>query len=999
MEKSRSCMTERILDLTLEIIYLLIGEECIIAKKISGDQVMPNRPLSVSQRCSRKRSPKMEPPTHSLISERNNDKKILEVTQKIIELLTGEVPIRCQDVTVYFSMEEWEYLEGHKDLYKDAMMEKRPPLTSPDGSSNGNPPERCPRPLYSRDSTQEHQEDQGDCVSNLKPTQTEEEMCVNTVVQHKGKRVPTDGSESKNPQQQQCLHPFISWNCAQKDHKVSYEDQRDCRSNDKAVNTERAEDKFLMIDVKKERECWLNVETEVKEKEENKILSIDMHKKQHLHQPYYQAKATERVQNKFLRIDLQEEPECQLNNEAEINENEGNEISRIDAMNEKRDHPMNIKAKARERLQDKFLRFDVQKERECPSNFNAKVKRKEENETLRIDWQKEKHEDRSNVKAEVPPSTQDKFLRIDVQKDRDCPSNNKADLKEKEERLDMQKEKPEHQLNVKAEATERAQDKYLKIDLQKDRECQSNAKAEEKEENKTLRIDLQKQKHEHQLSMKGKAMERVEDTFSRMEMQRKRHHERRLNFKADVAERQENTFLRTDAQKEWEFPFQRSVIRNTPKRCSSPLDHWDSTQEHQKVLQDEKGKPLPNIKVEVTESDDEMYLWRDPMCKEEDVSTDGSNNRNTPERCRSPLYSWDSPLENHKNLSKYQEERLSQYQAGGRGAPEKMYGRGVEQRKEGIPSEIGSDGRYTGYNMDKCPMIFPDSEMEDDVTRDSLEEAGIDANLYSIPHGVGQSSGPSTLAGSLLGHLPPVPNRTYRRRGETFMCFECGECFTAKAKLFKHQRDHIVDKPHSCPDCGKCFVEKSHLVNHQRSHSVEKPYSCSICGKCFGEKGHLANHEKSHANEKEFFCYECGKCFTQRGHFNRHQRLHTGEKPYPCPECGKCFPHREYLIRHQRVHAGQKPFPCAECGKCFTDKYDLAKHERIHSGHRPYSCPECGRGFTQKSNLARHVRVHADYSRIHVLTVENGSLEEPSSSTISVPTKDETFLYQDMTSE
>ncbi|XP_073467363.1 gastrula zinc finger protein XlCGF66.1-like [Aquarana catesbeiana] len=134
MEEDRSHMTEKILNLTLEIIYLLIGKRFPLVK--SGDH------MAVTV-----------PPCDSLKPERHKMQKILEVTKKMMELLTGEVPIRCQDVTVYFSMEEWEYLEGHKDLYKDIMMDNQPPLTSPDGSSNGNPPERCPPPLYSRDST------------------------------------------------------------------------------------------------------------------------------------------------------------------------------------------------------------------------------------------------------------------------------------------------------------------------------------------------------------------------------------------------------------------------------------------------------------------------------------------------------------------------------------------------------------------------------------------------------------------------------------------------------------------------------------------------------------------------------------------------------------------------------------------------------------------------------------------------------------------------------
>ncbi|KAM3913867.1 gastrula zinc finger protein XlCGF66.1-like [Leptodactylus fuscus] len=199
LDKGRHKMSEKILNLTLEIIHLLTGEDCIVVKKTSGECVTFTGHPHVSDVWSGTQSHSMRSTCHPLIHEKNDHQNILELTNKIIQLLTREVPIRCQDVTVYFSMEEWEYLEGHKDLYKDAMMENYHPITSLDETSMKNISARCPSPPYPQgcpekyyDVTVDHQ---GEDLINIKvEVIKEEEMYLMGNQQCKEEKIHVDAS-------------------------------------------------------------------------------------------------------------------------------------------------------------------------------------------------------------------------------------------------------------------------------------------------------------------------------------------------------------------------------------------------------------------------------------------------------------------------------------------------------------------------------------------------------------------------------------------------------------------------------------------------------------------------------------------------------------------------------------------------------------------------------------------------------------------------------------
>ncbi|KAM9325130.1 uncharacterized protein PAF06_001272 [Gastrophryne carolinensis] len=113
MDKEQRSLSDIILNLTLEIIYLLTGEDYGPLKKSFSDHEM-----GASQTWSKARSPNPKPPCSSLTTE--SSKKILRATKKILELLGGEVPIGCQEeVALYFSMEE------QKCLTPEVMMEDK----------------------------------------------------------------------------------------------------------------------------------------------------------------------------------------------------------------------------------------------------------------------------------------------------------------------------------------------------------------------------------------------------------------------------------------------------------------------------------------------------------------------------------------------------------------------------------------------------------------------------------------------------------------------------------------------------------------------------------------------------------------------------------------------------------------------------------------------------------------------------------------------------------
>ncbi|XP_069059759.1 zinc finger protein 585A-like isoform X1 [Pleurodeles waltl] len=243
----------------------------------------------------------------------------------------------------------------------------------------------------------------------------------------------------------------------------------------------------------------------------------------------------------------------------------------------------------------------------------------------------------------------------------------------------------------------------------------------------------------------------------------------------------------------------------------------------------------------------------------------------------------------------------------------------------------------------------------------------------------------------------------------SFICTECGECFTSYKRVLKHQKintalklvrdletdesgtlgvQHLINSETqmrnpllSCTWCGEVFVQKEELQAHQETQKCESNFS---------QTEHVATHQSIPKGERcQERLQESGGSFIQTQPLVNEQSLHAGLKcqeescTFSCSRCNKIFRTKQHLLTHQKIHSSAKPFTCEECGKVFIQKGYLLCHQKIHCGEKiqrkRHTCLECGKSFCKKVCLKKHQEKHLRHG--HYLGTEQGKEKTPFNST------------------
>ncbi|XP_077111687.1 uncharacterized protein LOC143767338 isoform X1 [Ranitomeya variabilis] len=1005
MDWDRDKMAERILHLTLEILFRLTGEDYTVVKKIPSE---PGQ-ASVSEGWGRPLSPITGPPPHPLIHEDVNDQKILELAYKMIELLTEEVPIRCQDVTVYFSMEEWKYLEAHKDLYKEVMMEVPQPLISPVLSSRTTTPERCPHPVLLQNCKLENpnvpQDNQVKDLNHINTIETyarryfhrKEEIPTNDDSDDCSRRLQghwissdfkaEDGGKTQHTYEEQSKDlssehfkqvPIISDSLSL---DVLYKrtflmDRNRVKMEERIINLTLAiifrltgEDYTVVKKTPSERcqapmsEGWGIALSPITGPPPHPLIHEDIHNQKILELAY-----------KMIELLTGEVPiRCQ---DVAIYFS----MEEWEYLEEHKDLYKDITMEVPQPLTSPVLSSKRTTPERCPRPLLPQDC-KQENTNVPLD-----HQGRIDVqcKEEIlkDDDSDDCFRRLQqhwISSDFRAEDGGIMQNTYEDQSKDLSFE---HVKRVPTISDPLSEDLLCKRTFQMSRD---RCNMEEKILHLTLKV-LSWLIGEDYIVLKKTSSELCQNRMS----------EGWGRTLSPITEPPSFPMIHEDIndQKTLELACKMIALLTgeVPIRCQDvtvyfTMEEWEYLEGHKDLYKDvmmEVPQPLTSPVLSSKRATPE--IWPHPLlqeCKQENTNVHVINDV----QCKEEIPTYDDSdycsrtLQGHRislvfraedsgitqHIFEVQNKDLSSE------CFKQILSKTVKQtknHKRGDKSQTAHPAKkkYSCSECGKCyrakKHLVTHQKIHQRFKKCSCPECGkcFNRNIHLVGHQrihTGEKPFSCSECGKFFANKSRLVTHQRIHTGEKpFSCSECGKCYRDKKHLVSHQYIHQVFKPFSCSECAKCFNRKSHLVTHQRTHTGEKPYSCSECDKCFHEKSSFTKHQRIHTEKKEFSCPECGLGFRYKHSLLRHQRSHTGEKPFLCSECGKCFSTKFTLVMHQRNHTGEKPFSCSECGKFFTSKSILFTHQRIHTGEKPFSCSECGKFFTSKSILVTHQRIH-----------------------------------------
>ncbi|XP_073540622.1 uncharacterized protein [Phyllobates terribilis] len=901
-ERIPNCVTEKILKLALKIICLLSGEDYTIVKKSSGECVTLKSSFQMSGEWSKTKSPNSEPPLHSLIYESNKEQKILDLTYKMIELLSGEVSVRFQDVTLCFSIEEWEYIEDHKDLYSDVIMEDHRPTSLQDGSSMVDTPGRCPSPLHSHKCPERipnvHEDHQGANKNNIKVEATErEEMRLMDDQQSQKEETPIAGGNISEtiPKRHHLWPPDIVT-----EHNIVVQN-----SSSESLTTSALSPLSLKGDIPSDPSNHIKHFSEA-----SLVLTQNL--------------ITKNIPSVLCPGDRSSSPSNNLKHSPDLShiyaESMGGKRFSCSACGKWFTQKSNLIVHQRIHTREKPFSC-----LECGKCFSHK----------------------SNLVQ---------HRRIHTgQRPHACSECGKCFIKNS----DLLKHQRTHGLVRPFSCSECGKCFTLKSDMvrhqrnhtgQRPFTCPVCGKCF------SLKSDLGRHERIHSghkpfsCSYCGKCFTLKSNllTHQRIHTGEKPYScvvcHKSFTHKSNLVQHRR---IHAGEGHVTGIEHDDSCRRNPTETIPSPPCFQDGPEEHHNApAQDYQDESFLNIKVEDLDDEVGTSMMGNHHFMVMEHSTDLYNGEPDNGSMSKRHHNWSSNDETeHKVMGQiFQRENIPPV----RGSKDLSSNASQNHMAQNLPP-ILYNGDLSSDPPDRL-QNFPEASY---IMAQKLMAQSIPPMLYSgdiSSEHLDRTLDTSHIYMKSADHIG----------GKMFPCLECGKCFTRKSNLVVHQRIHTNEKPFVCSICGKFFSHMQHLVEHCRIHTDQKPHACSECGKSFTLKSDMVRHQRIHTGQKPFSCLECGKCFSLKSDLVRHERIHSGHKPFSCSYCGKCFTLKSNLLTHQRIHTGEKPYSCPECNKSFTHRSNLIQHQRIHAGERLFPCDQCGKCFTQKSILVQHQKSHME---------------------------------------